>query len=205
MPFKLIIELSDRDLRHFRRELRHAREAVGIADDEEILGAAADLVETLRRSDLPDFVAERMQKLEILHAMLSDADWPLKDAERSPVLAALAYVCDPEDIIPDNIPGIAGVGPKTAVKWLVEYGSIEGILANAAAIKPPRFQEILPTMADRLALNRRLITFDGQHLPASIPAGRVDVDALCSLLQTMEMKSHHDEARRRYSQGELAL
>jgi len=38
--------------------------------------------------------------------MLSDADWPLKDAERSPVLAALAYVCDPEDIIPDNIPGI---------------------------------------------------------------------------------------------------
>ena len=36
MPFKLIIELSDRDLRHFRRELRHAREAVGIADDEEI-------------------------------------------------------------------------------------------------------------------------------------------------------------------------
>jgi len=106
MPFKLIIELSDRDLRHFRRELRHAREAVGIADDEEILGAAADLVETLRRSDLPDFVAERMQKLEILHAMLSDADWPLKDAERSPVLAALAYVCDPEDIIPDNIPGI---------------------------------------------------------------------------------------------------
>jgi len=106
MPFKLIIELSDRDLRHFRRELRHAREAVGIADDEEILGAAADLVETLRRSDLPDFVAERMQKLEILHAMLSDTDWPLKDAERSPVLAALAYVCDPEDIIPDNIPGI---------------------------------------------------------------------------------------------------
>ena len=38
--------------------------------------------------------------------MLGDADWPLSDAERSPVLAALAYVCDPEDIIPDEIPGI---------------------------------------------------------------------------------------------------
>jgi hypothetical protein len=58
MPYKLIIELSDRDLRHFRRELRRAREAVGIADDDEILGAAADLLGTLQQAELPDFVAE---------------------------------------------------------------------------------------------------------------------------------------------------
>mgnify|MGYP001765479434 CR=1 FL=1 len=106
MPFKLIIELSSRDLRHFRRELRRAREAVSIADDEEILSAAADLVAKLRAAELPDFVAQRLGKLEVLHAMLTDADWQLDDAERSPVLAALAYVCDPEDIIPDDIPGI---------------------------------------------------------------------------------------------------
>jgi uncharacterized membrane protein YkvA (DUF1232 family) len=106
MPFKLIIELSDRDLRHFRRELRRARESVGIADDEEILGAAADLMTTLRSADLPDFVSERLGKLETLHSMLTDADWTLEEHERGPVLAALAYVCDPEDIIPDDIPGI---------------------------------------------------------------------------------------------------
>jgi len=106
MPYKLIIELSDRDLRHFRRELRRAREAVGIADDDEILGAAADLMETLKRAELPDFVAERLGKLETLHAILTDADWTLAEKERAPVLAALAYVCDPEDIIPDDIPGI---------------------------------------------------------------------------------------------------
>jgi uncharacterized membrane protein YkvA (DUF1232 family) len=106
MPFKLTIELSDRDLRHFRRELKRAREAVEIADDDEILAATADLVKALRATELPDFVQERLGKLETLHAMLVDGDWPLQDAERSPVLAALAYVCDPEDIIPDNIPGI---------------------------------------------------------------------------------------------------
>ncbi len=50
MSYKLTIELSDRDLKHFRRELRRARESVGIADDEEILGAAAELVTQLRRS-----------------------------------------------------------------------------------------------------------------------------------------------------------
>jgi len=106
MTFKLIIELSNRDLRHFRRELKRAREAVRIADDDEILSAAADLVESLRGAELPDFIGERLQKLQVLHAMLTDSAWPLTDAERSPVLAALAYVCDPEDIIPDDIPGI---------------------------------------------------------------------------------------------------
>jgi uncharacterized membrane protein YkvA (DUF1232 family) len=106
MSYKLTIELSDRDLKHFRRELRRARESVGIADDDEILGAAAELVAKLRRADLPDFVTARLEKLEMLLAMMSDADWKLDDEERSPVLAALAYLCDPEDIIPDDIPGI---------------------------------------------------------------------------------------------------
>jgi uncharacterized membrane protein YkvA (DUF1232 family) len=106
MSYKLTIELSDRDLKHFRRELRRARESVGIADDDEILGAAAELVAQLRRAELPDFVTARLEKLEMLLAMMSDADWKLDDEERSPVLAALAYLCDPEDIIPDDIPGI---------------------------------------------------------------------------------------------------
>ena len=106
MTFKLTIELSNRDLRHFRRELKRARDAVSIADDDEILSAAADLVASLRRAELPDFIGERLQKLQVLQAMLTDTAWPLTEAERSPVLAALAYVCDPEDIIPDDIPGI---------------------------------------------------------------------------------------------------
>lgn len=106
MAYKLTIELSDRDLRHFRRELRKARESVQIADDEEILGAAADLVAVMRRTDLPDFVAERLEKLETLLAMVSDEQWPLGERERSPVLSGLAYLCDPEDLIPDDIPGI---------------------------------------------------------------------------------------------------
>ena len=106
MGYKLTIELSDRDLRHFRRELHKARESVQIADDEEILGAAADLVAAMRRTDLPDFVTERLEKLETLLAMVMDHQWPLTDEERSPVLSGLAYLCDPEDLIPDDIPGI---------------------------------------------------------------------------------------------------
>ena len=77
-----------------------------IADDEEILSAARELATSLRSSKLPDFVTGRFGKLETLLAMLTDADWKLGDRERGPVLAALAYLCDPEDLIPDSIPGI---------------------------------------------------------------------------------------------------
>jgi uncharacterized membrane protein YkvA (DUF1232 family) len=106
MPYRLTIDLSDRDLRHFRRELQRSRESVSIADDDEILGAASEFIAKLRQSDLPDFITERLVKMEALLAMLTDSEWPLEPDERSPVLAALAYACDPEDIIPDEIPGI---------------------------------------------------------------------------------------------------
>jgi uncharacterized membrane protein YkvA (DUF1232 family) len=106
MAYKMTIELSDRDLRHFRRELHKTRESVQIADDEDILTAAVDLVSAMRGTELPDFVAERLEKLETLLAMANDPKWPLEEKERSPILAGLAYLCDPEDLIPDDIPGI---------------------------------------------------------------------------------------------------
>lgn len=106
MAFRITIELSQRDLRHFRRELHKARAAVRIADDEEIVSAARELAASLKASRLPDFVAQRFGKLETMLRMLTDADWKISEKERGPVLAALAYLCDPEDLIPDNIPGI---------------------------------------------------------------------------------------------------
>ena len=106
MAFSITIELSERDLRHFRRELAKAHDSVRIADDEDILSAARELAASLRSSNLPDFVTRRFGKLETLLQMVTDADWTLGGKERGPVLAALAYLCDPEDIIPDSIPGI---------------------------------------------------------------------------------------------------
>jgi DNA polymerase-1 len=35
----------------------------------------------------------------------------------------------------DNVPGVDKVGPKTAAKWLAEYGSLDGIVAHAGEIK----------------------------------------------------------------------
>jgi DNA polymerase-1 len=57
----------------------------------------------------------------------------------------------------DNIGGLTGVGPKTAAKWLSEFGSIEGIYSNIQAIRPDRFRKTLLDSREILLRNRRLI------------------------------------------------
>jgi len=44
----------------------------------------------------------------------------------------------------DNIAGLPGVGPKTAVKWIQEYGSVEGVISKVNYIEPKRFQFVVP-------------------------------------------------------------
>ena len=57
----------------------------------------------------------------------------------------------------DNIPGVPGVGPKTAAKWLGEYGSLDAIMANAVAIQG-KIGEKLRASLDQLPLSRQLAT-----------------------------------------------
>lgn len=103
----------------------------------------------------------------------------------------------------DNIPGLPGAGPKTAAKWLAEYGSLEGVIAHAGEIKPERFREAVSAAAERLRLNLKLTTLNLGL--SSVPAERPEPRPaeLFRLLEEMEMKSTLAEARRRYSQPEL--
>lgn len=57
----------------------------------------------------------------------------------------------------DNIPGIRGIGPKTATKLIQEYGDLEGALAAADAMKPSKMRERLINEADMARLSRMLV------------------------------------------------
>ena len=57
----------------------------------------------------------------------------------------------------DNIPGVEKCGPKTAAKWLAEYDTLDGVVANVDAIKG-KIGENLRRVLDRLPLNRTLTT-----------------------------------------------
>jgi len=103
----------------------------------------------------------------------------------------------------DNIPGLAGVGPKTAVKWLQQCGSIEGVIARASELSPERFRPLVVAESDRLRLNLKLTTLNlGLPTVADTPT-RVQLESLCRLLEELEMRSALAEARQRYSQPEL--
>jgi DNA polymerase I len=92
----------------------------------------------------------------------------------------------------DNIPGVPKVGPKTAAKWLNEYGSVDGIIANAEAI-PGKVGESLRENIASLELSRRLATL---KLDVPLPLHSLalrrrppDTDALTALYRRFELNS----------------
>ncbi|HEY4299323.1 MAG TPA: 5'-3' exonuclease H3TH domain-containing protein [Candidatus Didemnitutus sp.] len=104
----------------------------------------------------------------------------------------------------DNIPGVDGVGPKTAAKWFAEFKTLEAIIANAPQLKPERFREAVAARAQDLRRNLKLTLLSVKSPLVMVGPGTPDPDRLFGLLEQMEMKSTLSEARVRYSkQGEL--
>jgi DNA polymerase-1 len=93
------------------------------------------------------------------HMKLGGCEWKtghLVSPEQWPQVLALAG----DDS--DNIPGVLGVGFKTAEKLLREHGDLEGVIRAAAAGQVKRFGEAITAMADQLRLNLKLTTLNGQ-------------------------------------------
>lgn len=66
----------------------------------------------------------------------------------------------------DNVPGVPGIGPKTASKLITEYGDLESVLAAAPGMKKSKMQENLIANADMARLSRRLVALhDSMDLP----------------------------------------
>lgn len=96
----------------------------------------------------------------------------------------------------DNIPGVPSVGPKTAVKWLQQYGSMEGVIENAEAVGG-KVGEKLRENIDLLRLSYELATIKMDvALDVKIPelvAAEEDKQKLHELFTEMEFKSWVNE------------
>ncbi len=107
MPLDITFTLSDDDLARFQAIVDKARTTVEDATAaEHIEQAARELLRQTQQTELPEFIAARMCKLSLVIDMINDKEWNLSEGERRHVLSALAYLCDPEDLIPDHIPGL---------------------------------------------------------------------------------------------------
>ncbi|MBN8502314.1 MAG: DNA polymerase I, partial [Sphingomonadales bacterium] len=75
----------------------------------------------------------------------------------------------------DNVPGIRGIGPKTATKLIQEHGGLEAALAAAPQMKPSKLRESLIEQADMARLSRVLVTLkDDCALPVPLDDFKLD-------------------------------
>lgn len=119
MPLAISFELSDRDLEHFTNAIKAATFSAGSKSAEEVTTAAGKLLEEAGSLELPDFIMERLDKLDALIAMVRDEGWALPEEDRQRVLSALVYFADPKDIIPDNVPVLGYFDDAIAIELCV--------------------------------------------------------------------------------------
>lgn len=119
MALRVSFELEEDDLKHFRLIMREARKAAARLAPEDIVAGAESLLHQVRDTRVPQFIDERLDKLKIMIRMLKDHEWRLPAAESNRVLNALAYFADPEDLIPDHIPGVGFLDDAIMVELVV--------------------------------------------------------------------------------------
>ncbi|TDI59005.1 MAG: DNA polymerase I, partial [Alphaproteobacteria bacterium] len=77
----------------------------------------------------------------------------------------------------DNVPGVPGIGPKTAAQLLDEFGDLDTVLSRAQEIKQTKRRENLIAFADQARLSRHLVTLK-QDVPVTVPLGDLAVTEL---------------------------
>jgi DNA polymerase-1 len=93
----------------------------------------------------------------------------------------------------DNVPGVQGIGVKTAAQLVEEYGDLDAILARAEEIKQPKRRQVLIDQADMARVSRELVTLR-RDVPVEVPlesfkAREIDAEKLLAFLQQQEFKS----------------
>lgn len=105
----------------------------------------------------------------------------------------------------DNVPGVPSVGPKTAVKWLAEYGTLDNIIKNADNISG-KVGESLRNNLSILPLSKQLVTLDSDvslnMLLEDLKRKPMDEQKLIELFKQFEFKSWLNELLEKHSGDE---
>ena len=163
---------------------------------EEVLIVSAD-------KDLAQLVAPKIKQLLPPPTANPRLGWRILDVDGviekfgvppSRILDYLSIIGDQSD----NIPGLAGVGPKTATKWLKEYDNLENIIQNAGRISPKRFCSIIYEERELLRRNRSLVELESNVELKLVSSISPDVDKIKEIFTELEMKQSLMEVDKRY-------
>lgn len=119
MALRVTFDLEDKDLDFFRAQMKRVRDAAQRTSEAEVIASAEGMIKDVSESNVPSFVLQRIERLQVLIDMLRDDEWSLTESERDNVVAALAYFADPEDIIPDNVPVLGYIDDAIMIELVV--------------------------------------------------------------------------------------
>jgi DNA polymerase-1 len=140
--------------------------------------------------DMAQLVNQHVTLIDTMKDVVSDEQGVAERFEVTPaqIVDYLALIGDKVD----NVPGVPKVGPKTAVKWLQEYGSLDGIIAHADEIKG-KVGEYLRDSLEQLPLSKELVTIKKDVEldvdPTTINRQPPDTEALRELYSRFEFKT----------------
>jgi DNA polymerase-1 len=93
----------------------------------------------------------------------------------------------------DNIPGVKGIGEKTAMKLIAQFGTIEELLNRVGEVTPARIQSLLVEQAENARMSRRLATIEMESPvdfdPAAFQIKPPQMELLSELLRELEFTS----------------
>jgi DNA polymerase-1 len=154
--------------------------------------AAADGVDTLIATgdkDLAQLVNDRITLINTMSDTLLDREGVIGKFGVPPerIVDYLSLIGDSVD----NVPGVPKCGPKTAVKWITEHGSLDGVIENAHRIKG-KVGENLRASLEQLPLSRVLTTIKLDVpldvVPQDLAPAAPDLDALRAWYERFESR-----------------
>ena len=164
--------------------VREAAEAFGVPAIEAADWEADDLIAAYARAATTaggevTIVSSDKDLMQLIGGGIKMLD-PIRQKPIGPAEVVAKFGVAPEKLIDlqalmgdsvDNIPGVPGIGPKTAAQLIDEYGSLEAVLAAAPGMKPSKRQEALVAHAAAARLSRALVTLrDDAPLPLPLEA-----------------------------------
>ena len=109
----------------------------------------------------------------------------------------------------DNVPGVPGIGIKTAAQLINDYGDLDTLLARAEEIKQPKRRQNLIEFAEQARISRELVTLNTdvavEDTLDAFDMAEADHDALSAFLEQQGFKSLLARLRARWGQRDTAV
>ncbi len=141
--------------------------------------------------DMYQLISDRIKIYDPFNDLTVDKDYILKKFGITPDMLTDFMALVGDNI--DNVPGVKGIGEKTASELLRRYGSIENILKNLEILKPARVAKLIKENIDFLGLSKKLVQLD-KNAPIEIKIEElkikgIDKDKIVKIFNELEFHS----------------